>query len=698
MHPRIREIIDQCKYCQATIGETAALLPADDAELDGWIAEAVKNHDQDAFIYLVFSAVHAGRKVSSRHLSGGLAMLPEYTTMGCIAWHMDGDDVPEQLFAGLREGGINNEMRIGALYVAAAWCKERREGVLPENLLTEARIFARNKKLAAEPSPLGLLFALARMLGDARLLELLRVFEPLFKSKEVALTAADEFGKLLLNHCRGPIFNRIPETPSHEVSGYTVRRAVAHIGRNELCPCGSGKKYKRCCVEKDKERLRLSSNVAGKTYAELWADPEQHLTSPLLEKLDPAGLARLDPIKIAPALLPRYFTMLGAFVQLDLAAQSFEKVGCPENVHDVWHYVMWQAVREGRKDLAERLMKVRGTLPPGEPLHPGAQLLLVRDDPAAFLKTLEDVATKALGTADSTELEKFAYGILTSPLRALGILVARGMIPIAGKKDAVFLLDQILIARERLNLSADDPYSDILDRRFHDEDVSGGGKDTEALRITRQQLEAKAGEVRQMKLAIDHLRKEIERREKKPPVPAQPHHPVPVAPADEKTLHELRDKVGMLKSALKERHSERADLRRKLEKTLTDLETLRAEQARHEPRETEQPHADREEHLLLPGDVDGNQPVRLIEFPGKFHDTLAGFPRAVSRGAMAMLGRLAAGEPSAFVGVVRLQACPATLRVRIGSDYRMLFRLLPDRVQVVDLINRKDLERRIKTL
>jgi uncharacterized protein len=27
----------------------------------------------------------------------------------------------------------------------------------------------------------------------------------------------------------------------------TRRERVRKIGRNELCPCGSGKKYKRCC-------------------------------------------------------------------------------------------------------------------------------------------------------------------------------------------------------------------------------------------------------------------------------------------------------------------------------------------------------------------------------------------------------------------------------------------------------------------
>lgn len=28
-----------------------------------------------------------------------------------------------------------------------------------------------------------------------------------------------------------------------------ITRAVEKIGRNDACPCGSGKKYKKCCME-----------------------------------------------------------------------------------------------------------------------------------------------------------------------------------------------------------------------------------------------------------------------------------------------------------------------------------------------------------------------------------------------------------------------------------------------------------------
>ncbi len=33
-------------------------------------------------------------------------------------------------------------------------------------------------------------------------------------------------------------------------------KAVPALGRNEPCHCGSGRKYKKCCLEKDAGRLR----------------------------------------------------------------------------------------------------------------------------------------------------------------------------------------------------------------------------------------------------------------------------------------------------------------------------------------------------------------------------------------------------------------------------------------------------------
>jgi len=37
--------------------------------------------------------------------------------------------------------------------------------------------------------------------------------------------------------------------PDVQVSA-TVTRTTARVGRNDACPCGSGKKYKQCCLRK----------------------------------------------------------------------------------------------------------------------------------------------------------------------------------------------------------------------------------------------------------------------------------------------------------------------------------------------------------------------------------------------------------------------------------------------------------------
>jgi hypothetical protein len=37
----------------------------------------------------------------------------------------------------------------------------------------------------------------------------------------------------------------------------------ANLGRNDPCPCGSGKKYKQCCLAKDEEKARAARAKAA---------------------------------------------------------------------------------------------------------------------------------------------------------------------------------------------------------------------------------------------------------------------------------------------------------------------------------------------------------------------------------------------------------------------------------------------------
>ncbi len=47
---------------------------------------------------------------------------------------------------------------------------------------------------------------------------------------------------------------------------------MVKIGRNELCPCGSGKKYKKCCLDK-LEQVSLANDYS-QHLLDLWTYEE----------------------------------------------------------------------------------------------------------------------------------------------------------------------------------------------------------------------------------------------------------------------------------------------------------------------------------------------------------------------------------------------------------------------------------------
>ena len=65
-------------------------------------------------------------------------------------------------------------------------------------------------------------------------------------------------------------------------------------GRNDPCPCGSGKKYKRCCLEKDQQ-----ADGAARAAAQAAAAAEQEESKAMLEweeELDERSNAVIDLI------------------------------------------------------------------------------------------------------------------------------------------------------------------------------------------------------------------------------------------------------------------------------------------------------------------------------------------------------------------------------------------------------------------
>ena len=84
---------------------------------------------------------------------------------------------------------------------------------------------------------------------------------------------------------------------------------MAKIGRNDRCPCGSGKKYKHCCMAHDEAAEREKRTAAERdgraaAAADLAAQHDPHLCDDCNEQLDAAAnavLALIDARKFAAA-------------------------------------------------------------------------------------------------------------------------------------------------------------------------------------------------------------------------------------------------------------------------------------------------------------------------------------------------------------------------------------------------------------
>jgi uncharacterized protein YecA (UPF0149 family) len=81
------------------------------------------------------------------------------------------------------------------------------------------------------------------------------------------------------------------------------------LGRNEPCHCGSGKKYKKCCEERDAaaKSAELAAQAAQR-QAEMEEEENAELAregsrAPLVAERDVAGSGRAKPVA-APAPAP----------------------------------------------------------------------------------------------------------------------------------------------------------------------------------------------------------------------------------------------------------------------------------------------------------------------------------------------------------------------------------------------------------
>src|SRR5215471_3876208 len=609
VNSELRDFISQSGLCRASVERVAQMLPADDAELDNYIAEAVRESDPMAFMLIVYAAFVKGRPVNARHLIGGTRITGGPAYLVAMIFQMQGD-VPECLLEGMKNTAINNVTAATSLFAVMVWCDEHRNGVYPEGVLTEARTLGRRSTMVPDADVF--LNALAEKLSDSTLRGIMRQNYSIISDQqwkkliETSLTGAMDG----IRGYRTPILKLLPVEPYFPIDPtQTVRRSVARIGRNDPCPCGSGKKYKNCHQDEDRNRLQQSSGVAGHTLQEVSVSAARHLTMERLAKYSPIELARMDPLEVPRYLITDYFLRLTLF-NIDRAAEFLEKIvqksGFADDLEDSWFFIMFHAARFWRKDIGDRMMRLRPEVEEEE-LRLSQRLLLAQDDPAKTLTLIEEAAEKALKSEDPKDLLDIGYSVGFTKFGGLAVLLYRSILLLSDPKDINQGYEQITSIRERMKLPPDDPVHDLLEAR-RDKDR----EETEAaLSKAQENFESKRREVRALKETLDQLQKDVARRERT--AAAEAAASASVNGDSEERLREIRQKVRNLEASLKEKHEETNALQRQLEDAQAKVETLH-ERVQLAVATAHEAESDVEDDLLLPQDAEGSHPVRLIEF------------------------------------------------------------------------------------
>ena len=683
--PELLAKAKQCRYFQGDLLALGSALPKDNSDLDAMLEMVAGSHEPLALSNMVLAALAMDRPLNARHLIVGAAQFDDILLIITFAGHCRGQ-LAEALLAAIRSGHMSWEREALALFIAAWACREKDEA-RPDGMITEARVLARK---IASPDARSLLFAAANIMDDE---DLWSILDP--QSSPFTRQFAEQTAKSLILDLQRPVLDTIPELPPPVVlQGGTIKRAVARMGRNEPCHCGSGKKYKRCCQENDNDRLRDSSEIAGVTRQEMRESPESYLTVEGLWEMRAHDVVALKPELIPPELYGSYINRLNIFDEFETILHFLEVVGVPADLEENIVESVEGAMNAQKRELASR---IAAYVPDYEDPHLSSPLSFqFARDRMELGPALELIESAALEHLDDQSPTDFLCQLFDLGCPALGILAGRGTMAYSDLWEAETVLSYILEARDRLELSPSDFAESLFEQRLLDQ--AGPEQETKnSVEYAHFQGAAARADDLEKKLAAKELalktalKKAAKKQNEASPVFAAP---APTASADAE-IESLQSAIVGLKKEVKENHQERNQYRRLLRTAVTNNEAVEKEnmaiRAELEANlAANEALLDDAPELLLDEHVATSYPVRIPVFSDRFSSGLDRLPEAVARKTVHLAGRLAAGEEAAFQGAKRLVANRKVIRQRIGS-YRLLFKLEEAELVVLECVHRRDL-------
>ena len=629
---------------------------------------------------MAFALVAAGEALDPIFTARLIAELDADEHVGPIARAAGPDGSVKALTEVLDDADATSHRKSLAVLVLSDVLEAKKESA-PEAAIAHARQLAR---YALESDSQALLGAAVTKLGDANLATLSAPYVKAAKKQRKLVEDA-------LEDSRRSALDALSETASRGIAvGFTVRREGPAPGRNDTCPCGSGKKYKKCCAQKNETPTFEPGRIDEATLAEEQA-----------EALRGSELVQLDVTRIPKrafiaayrrAVAVRRWELVDRFI-----ADAKKRKELDERVVEDMHYLALEAAILARApDVAQKHLD---ELPKKYGEATALDLAFLRDEPKV-VGLLEDEARVALKEEhDGARAIELAHAIL--PYRpALGILVARGALHEGRVKESQRLLEKMEDARDRLLLSPVEPWWDFYEAMIEEADdqreerkrVAGEKELRSELRRARQAARKAASEMEK----LQDRQKEIEDALGQKPLPKKEKEQkvVSIAAAAprsadlEEEKKRLKQKIEEMQRIIGEGQEERRELRRKLQDVVEEARP--DEDGEEEEEEEDAPEPDE------PGDgIDAPRNVVIPRFSDRASKAMGDLTREVADGVLSTIAGLAAGRPNAWSYVKNLTKARGVFSARAGIHHRILFTTSDRALDVLEVIHRKDLEQAV---
>ncbi len=502
------------------------------------------------------------------------------------------------------------------------------------------------------------------------------------------------------------VLEALPEEKPPVVIGgdFTVRRPIPKIGRNAPCPCGSGKKYKKCCFEKDQQLLRDASPYEGITMTQLRSMPSLVADADMIREMRAYELKKLQPANLNEDQLYQAYLRADHFGMREFAYDMLLELNDRPDREDfaLGHMedLLDSALDVGDIDVAR---KIRDLIPPETLLD--AEAVKFRFDlieNREHYDALEARCRRALQEEADEDLFKWDYALLALSYNfenifpAMSIVFARAAV--IGRQEAFFdnemLVEVIRKCRADLGLNPwEDPLEDIFDRILTkgDFDLQDEAKNTQIQKLKEKVSETsrlaaqRHSALKKKELELDRLVKRLEGDEKSS---ASRQNSVkstaPLSIEERKTASDLRRQIDNLKAEINLQQNERRQLRKELRESQKKLHMRQSKKT--SPLPTDEQSAELEFEATP-------KKIMIPEYSAAYRRSCEVAPAAVVAKSLQAAAGFAAHDKQIWHQTKGIETIPHIYRIRVGIHHRLMIRWEKEiGLEVLDLIPRAQLE------